>query len=152
MVTGGNNLSCVTTWGVTQSRGNMAPRDRGQDLNWQQLDSSSIRHFSAPWLWTWKLLGCSFLLCKMRVIMCACSVTQSRLILCHAMDCSPPGSSAHGTLQARILEWVATSYSRESSQPRDRTHFSCVFCIGRQFLYHQGHLGSPTRLIGDNIV
>ena len=38
---------------------------------------------------------------------------------CDAMDCNPPGSSVHGILQARILEWVAMSSSRESSQPRD---------------------------------
>ena len=36
------------------------------------------------------------------------------------MDCSPPGSSVHGILQARILEWLAISFSKESSQPRDR--------------------------------
>ena len=47
------------------------------------------------------------------------------------MDCSPPGSSVHGILQARILEWVAISFSRGSSQPRDRTQ---VFRIaGRRF-------------------
>ena len=40
------------------------------------------------------------------------------------MDCSPPGSSVHGILQVRILEWVAISFSRESSQPRDWTQFS----------------------------
>ena len=39
-------------------------------------------------------------------------VAQSRLTLCHPVDCSPPGSSVHGILQARILEWVATSFSR----------------------------------------
>ena len=38
---------------------------------------------------------------------------------CNPMDCSPPGSSVHGILQARILEWVAISFSRRSSQPRD---------------------------------
>ena len=41
------------------------------------------------------------------------------------MDCSPPGSSVHGILQARILEWVTISLSRESSRPRDRTQISC---------------------------
>ena len=46
--------------------------------------------------------------------------------LCDPMDCSPPGSSVHGTLQAGILEWVAMSSSRPSSQPRDRTHISCI--------------------------
>ena len=48
------------------------------------------------------------------------------------MDCSPPGPSIHGISQARILEWVAISFSRWSSRPGDRTH---IFCIGRQILY-----------------
>ena len=55
---------------------------------------------------------------------------------CNPMDCSLPGSSAHGILQARILEWVAIFSSRGSSQPRDWICDSCVFCIGRQILYH----------------
>ena len=45
-------------------------------------------------------------------------VTQSCLTLCDPVDCSPPGSSVRGILQARILEWVAISFSRGSSQPR----------------------------------
>ena len=45
-------------------------------------------------------------------------VAKSYLTLCNHMDCSPPGSSVHGILQARILEWVAISFSRESSRPR----------------------------------
>ena len=61
---------------------------------------------------------------------------------CNPMDCSPPGSSAHGILQARILEWVAMSYSMGSSQPKDQTCISHVFCIGRQVLYHLSHQGS----------
>ena len=52
-----------------------------------------------------------------------------------SMDCSPPGSSVHGIFQARIIEWVATSYSRGSSWSRDQTHISCISCIGRQILY-----------------
>ena len=44
---------------------------------------------------------------------------QSCSRLCDPMDCSPAGSSVHGVLQARILEWVASSFSRGSSQPRD---------------------------------
>ena len=39
--------------------------------------------------------------------------------LCDPLDCSPPGASVHGILQARILEWVAISFSKESSQTRD---------------------------------
>ena len=44
---------------------------------------------------------------------------QSCLTLCDLMDCSLPGSSFHGIFQARVLEWVAISFSRGSSQPRD---------------------------------
>ena len=46
-------------------------------------------------------------------------VVQSRPTLCNLVDCSPLGSSVHGILQARILEWVAISFSRGSSKPRD---------------------------------
>ena len=52
------------------------------------------------------------------------------------MDYSPPASSVHGILQARILGWVVISSSRVFSWPRDRIHVSCVSCIGRQILYH----------------
>ena len=48
------------------------------------------------------------------------------------MDYSLPGTSGYGISQARILEWVAISSSRGSSQPRDWTHISCVSWIGRQ--------------------
>ena len=51
-------------------------------------------------------------------------VTQSCPTQCDPMDCSPPESSVHGILQARILEWVVISFSRASSQPRDRTQIS----------------------------
>ena len=53
-------------------------------------------------------------------------VTQSCLTLCNPMDCSLPGFSVHGILQARTLEWVAISFSRGSSQPRYRTQVSCI--------------------------
>ena len=55
---------------------------------------------------------------------CSCELL-SCLTLCDPMDCSLPGSSVHGLLQARALEWVAISFSRRSSQPRDRTWVSC---------------------------
>ena len=61
---------------------------------------------------------------------------QSCLTLCDPMDCSQPDSSVFRILQVRILEWVAIWYTRGSSQPKDRTHVSCVSCIGRQILYH----------------
>ena len=46
---------------------------------------------------------------------------QSCSTLCHPMDCSPSGSAVHGIFQARILEWIAISFSRGSSWPRDQT-------------------------------
>ena len=46
---------------------------------------------------------------------------QSSPTLCHPMDCGPPGFSVYGIFQTRILEWVAISFSRRSSQPRDGT-------------------------------
>ena len=64
------------------------------------------------------------------------SVTQSCLTLCDPIDCGPPGSSVHGILQARRLEWVAISSSRGSSRPRDGTWVSCIFCTARWVLYH----------------
>ena len=51
--------------------------------------------------------------------------------LCDSMDCSPPGSSIHGIFQARVLEWIAISFSRGSSWPRDQTQVSCI--AGRHF-------------------
>ena len=66
----------------------------------------------------------------------ACVRAQSCLTLHHSVDCSPPGSSVSGILQARILEWVGISFSRGSSLPRGQTHVSCVSFIGKQILYH----------------
>ena len=67
------------------------------------------------------------------------------LVLCSGMSeslwphglYSPPGYSVHGISQARILEWVVISFSRESSQSRDRIHVSCISRVGRWILYHR---------------
>ena len=53
-------------------------------------------------------------------------VTQLCPTLCDPTDYSPPGSSVHGILQARILKWVAVPFSRGSSQPKDQTGVSCI--------------------------
>ena len=53
-------------------------------------------------------------------------VTQLCPTLCDPMDCSLPGSSLHGIFQARVVEWVAISFSRGSSWPRDQTQVSCI--------------------------
>ena len=82
--------------------------------------------------------------------LCVYSVTQLCPTLCDPMNCSPPRSSVHGILQARILEWVAISHFRGSSQPREWTQVSCIagrfsFCFScRQILYWLSHQGSPS--------
>ena len=68
------------------------------------------------------------------------------------MDCSPPGSSVHGILQARILEWVAISFSRGSSWSRYQIHVCCI--AGRFFTAEpseiplQDMLGEPKSSFG----
>ena len=79
----------------------------------------------------------SFVLQMEPVIMgCVCVMHAQSLqlcpTLCHPVDYSSPGSSVHGILQARTLEWVAISLSRGSSQPRDPTQVFCI--VGRFFI------------------
>ena len=77
------------------------------------------------------------------------NITKSCPTLCDAMDYSQLGSSIHGIFQVRILGWVAISFSRGSSRPRDRTWFSCVsggFCYiynscFKVFVCYTQHLG-----------
>ena len=62
------------------------------------------------------------------VCVCVCVwISESCPTLCDPMNCSPPGFSVHGILQARILEWIAIPFSIGSSQPRDQTLVSCRF-------------------------
>ena len=75
-------------------------------------------------------------------ICCWCLVTKSCPTLYELMDCSPPNSSVHGTSQARILEWVAISFSKGCPQSRDQTHASC---ISKWILYH-GAIGKAPHL------
>ena len=72
------------------------------------------------------------------VCVCVCVCTQRCPTPCDPMDCSPPGSSVPGILQARILEWVAISFSRGSSRPRVWTLISGLSCIVRQILVPPG--------------
>ena len=67
-------------------------------------------------------------------------VAQSCQTLCDPMDCSLPGSCVHGIFKARVLEWVAISFSRGSSRPRGRTWES--WAVGRRF-HRLSHQGSP---------
>ena len=58
-------------------------------------------------------------------------IAQSCQTPCNPIDCNPPGSSVHGILQGRILEWIAVLFSKGSSQLRDQTQVSCI--AGRSF-------------------
>ena len=86
----------------------------------------TVRNYGSPMLRCW-------------VCMCAYSVMSCGL-------CSPSGSPVHVVFQERILEQVAISFSRGSSQPWDWTHISCVSCIGRWVLYQLSHQGKPKML------
>ena len=81
----------------------------------------------------------------------AYSVAQSCPTLWDPMHCISPGSSVHGILQARILEWVFISSSRGSSPPKDRTHVSCIsFIVGRFIITEP--LGKPNLYLWDNSI
>ena len=68
---------------------------------------------------------------------CFCApFLQLCLRLCNPMDCKPPGSSVHGILLTRILEWVSMPFSRRSSQPRHQIHISCIPSITGGFFDH----------------
>ena len=70
-----------------------------------------------------------------RAIIMWCEVAQSCPTLCDPMDCSLPGCSLHGILQARVLEWVAITFSRGSFPPKNRTQVSHI--ISRRFTIFQ---------------
>ena len=85
-----------------------------------------------------------------------CLTEAQRLTLCDLTDCSPPGSSVHGILQAGTVEWVAMTSSRGSSRPRDQTHIAGGFFISepegeapRWFLItYKSCLQSPSSWLG----
>jgi len=86
-------------------------------------------HISQPgWIPDWELRGGwqGTLRAGTSSLLSSALVTQSCLTLCDPMNCSLPGPSVHGILQARILEWVAISFSRGSSWFRDWTWVSCI--------------------------
>ena len=83
---------------------------------------------------TWNR-GCQ-MLCTRTTMELHANPLQLYLTLWDSMDYSPPGTSVNGILQARILEWVAISFSKGSSRPKDQTRISYVSDIGRKILYH----------------
>ena len=126
---GQGSLACCSSWGCKESdtlRLNSSSSTLTDSLwllclgRWQgqkQEDKSGM-HFHLP------LIG---------RLEQECMHAQSCPTLCDPMDYSLPGSSVHGIIQARILEWVAISFSRRSSRPRDQT---CISCIGSWILNH----------------
>ena len=86
-------------------------------------------HTEPNWVLNWKEGKILEQWLKKRV-----EVAQLCPAFCDTMDYSLPGSSVHGILQARMLEWVAIPFSRGSSQPRDRTRVSCA--AGRFFIVY----------------
>ena len=93
----------------------------------------------------WEIILCRIFWshAKESSLFCCCLVTKLFLTLWDPIDCSLPGSSVHGISQAKILEWVAISFSRASSWPRDQT---CVSCIGRWILYRWATREGPLLL------
>ena len=90
-----------------------------------------------------------FISCEdMKTALCMCVHSLSRvwLFATPSMDCSLSVSSVHGILQARILEWVAISYSRGSPGLRDQTHISDISCIGKQILLPPAQPGKPSTM------
>ena len=104
----------AAVYGVAQSQ---------TGLKWRSSSSSSSSMVQRNLLKT--ILENNIKIIHIYVCVYVCVCAQSRLTPCDPKDCSPPGSSVRGMLQARKLAWVSNSFSRWSSQPRDGTQVSC---------------------------
>ena len=92
--------------------------------------SNTGEHYFLRTLSHWKSLKTFLRACMHAQLLQSCPT------LCNPVDCSPPGSSVHGILQARILKWVITPSSRGSSQPRDPTSVSWISYLAGGFFTH----------------
>ena len=116
----------------------------GQFLLCSLLETCFLGWSVSPLLLAWDLLsGPRHQFVNVSMIVCA----QLCSTLCDPMDCSPPGSSVHGILQARILEWVAMPFSRESSWPRGRTQISRI--AGRFFTFWATRKALETNVVSE---
>ena len=88
------------------------------------LGRSPGERLSTPVFWAWEFHG----------LYSPCGGKESDMTEWLSLYCSPPGFSVHRIFQAKILEYIAISFSKGSSRSRDRTHISCT---GRQVLYHR---------------
>ena len=137
----GRNQPEGRAWAKAQRR-----RCKGQCALLFALESQVL--FGGPavfpfFFFIWRIIAvhCRVGFCRTLMWISRTSCVHAMLIqlcptLCDPMDGSPPVSSVHGILQARILEWIAMPSSGGSSWPRDWTWVSYVSCIGRQVLYH----------------
>ena len=98
-------------------------------------DSSTPKHNTHSSLYTLNEKGLQYPRERLRL----CMLSH----VCDPIIYSPPGSSVHGIFQARILEWVAISSSREAFPPRDRTCISGTSCLVRWILSQLSYQGSP---------
>ena len=92
--------------------------------------------FHIPCWFASKCIHISYLRILYSLFCCCVEPLNYVRFFCNPMDWSPSSSPVHKISQARILEWVAISFSRGSSQPKDQTHISCVSCTDKQILYH----------------
>ena len=114
----------------------------GEECASPESDGPRLRYFKNSF---WFPPSSSLFLLSLLDIPGACVRAQSFQscpTLSDPVDYSPPGSSVHGILQARILEWTAMPSSRGSSQPRNQTHIFCVSCIAGGFFIAEP-LGKP---------
>ena len=95
------------------------------------------------------VLANSYLCLYTHICTCMCARSLQFVQLCDPRDCSPPGSSVHGILQARILKRVSMPFSRGSSRPRDQTQ---VPCIGRRVLTTSSTWEAPYVYVLESII
>ena len=93
----------------------------GRVVLWGEHEVNSL-----PWKAKGVPSGIIFQLSCCALATCVCVFSRSVVFLCNSTDCSLPGSSFHGILQARILAWVAIPFSRGSSRPRNQTQVPCI--------------------------
>ena len=145
---------CVSVWGTNKDwkiRGGCPSNFQGlkdnsnpKKQNRLEVRQKLLVYLQPGWELFWnkfQVFAASFKRLRLKIIrscvcvcVCVCVlVNQLCPTLCNPPVCSPPSSSVHGILQARILEWVAISFSRGSSRPRNWTWVSCI--AGRFFTW-----------------
>ena len=127
--------SSILAWRTPIDRGAWQATVHGVAKSWMCLMPKHSTQYSFIGYWPWSVST------ALGACVRSCSVVSRSL---PSMECSPPDSSVYEIFQPRILEWVAISYSRGSSQPRDRTHVFWISCIGRQGLDHRATWGAHT--------